>query len=36
VLLGWVAALALAFGLSSLFSGAFSADYVSPGSDSKA
>ncbi len=36
VLLGWLAALAIAFGLSMLFHGAFSADYVAPRSDSQA
>ena len=34
VVLAWVAALALALGLSSAFGGAFSADYRAPGSDS--
>ncbi|MEP6852770.1 MAG: MMPL family transporter [bacterium] len=36
VLLGWAAALAVAFGLSTAFSGPFSADYVAPRSDSAA
>ncbi|GIJ69120.1 MMPL family transporter [Virgisporangium ochraceum] len=36
VLLAWLAALAIAFGLSAAFSGEFSADYSAPGSDSSA
>jgi RND superfamily putative drug exporter len=36
VLLAWLAALPLAFGLSAAFSGDFHADYSSPGSDSSA
>src|SRR5262245_23024171 len=35
VILGWVAALALAIGLSAAFAGDFAADYSAPGSDSK-
>jgi RND superfamily putative drug exporter len=35
VLLAWLAALAIAFGLSSAFGGDFAADYSAPGSDSK-
>jgi RND superfamily putative drug exporter len=35
VVLGWVAALALAIGLSAAFAGDFAADYSAPGSDSK-
>jgi putative drug exporter of the RND superfamily len=35
VILGWLAALALAIGLSAAFAGAFTADYSAPGSDSK-
>src|SRR4249920_3063711 len=33
--LAWVAALALAIGLSAAFAGSFSADYSAPGSDSR-
>lgn len=36
VVLAWLAALALAFGLSTAFGGEFSADYGAPGSDSRA
>jgi RND superfamily putative drug exporter len=35
VVLGWVAALAVAIGLSAAFAGDFNADYSTPGSDSK-
>jgi putative drug exporter of the RND superfamily len=35
VVLGWIAALAVAIGLSAAFGGEFAADYSSPGSDSK-
>jgi putative drug exporter of the RND superfamily len=35
VVLGWIAALAVAVGLSAAFAGDFSADYSTPGSDSK-
>ncbi|WP_173036840.1 MMPL family transporter [Phytohabitans flavus] len=35
VLLAWLAALAIAFGLSAAFGGEFTADYSAPGSDSK-
>jgi RND superfamily putative drug exporter len=35
VLLAWLAALVIAFGLSSAFGGDFAADYSAPGSDSK-
>ena len=35
VLLAWLAALVVAFGLSSAFGGDFAADYSAPGSDSK-
>jgi putative drug exporter of the RND superfamily len=35
VVLGWVAALAVAIGLSAAFAGEFTADYSTPGSDSK-
>src|ERR1700716_2157913 len=34
-LLAWLAALALAIGLSAAFAGSFSADYSAPGSDSR-
>ena len=36
VVLGWIAALLLTFGLSAAFSGDFSVDYSAPGSDSQA
>ncbi|GLI01146.1 MMPL family transporter [Phytohabitans aurantiacus] len=36
VLLAWVAAFAIAFGVSAAFGGDFTADYSAPGSDSKA
>ncbi len=35
VVLGWIAALAVAIGLSAAFAGDFTADYSTPGSDSK-
>src|SRR5919106_819390 len=35
VVLGWIAALAVAIGLSAAFAGDFSADYSTPGSDSR-
>lgn len=35
VILGWIAALAVAIGLSAAFAGDFTADYSTPGSDSK-
>ncbi len=35
VVLGWIAALAVAIGLSAAFAGDFNADYSTPGSDSK-
>jgi putative drug exporter of the RND superfamily len=35
VVLGWIAALAIAIGLSAAFAGDFTADYSTPGSDSK-
>jgi RND superfamily putative drug exporter len=35
VVLGWIAALAVAIGLSATFAGDFTADYSTPGSDSK-
>ena len=35
VVLGWIAALAIAIGLSAAFAGDFAADYSTPGSDSK-
>ena len=35
VVLGWIAALAIAIGLSAAFAGDFNADYSTPGSDSK-
>ncbi|GAB2595746.1 MMPL family transporter [Kribbella endophytica] len=36
VVLGWIAALALAIGLSAMFGGDFEVDYSTPGSDSQA